>query len=102
MSIHIHEVLDFLDEHPICCHDGSVDSILKMIHEAYIVNNSIDSQTIRALFQELRLNGENLTDECFDKLFSCVCELCFEHETEAFSHGIVVGMHFMTEVNRLP
>lgn len=101
MSIHIHDVLDYMDEHPVCCHNGSVDSVLEMIHEAYIANNSIDSQRIRSLFQELRLNGEILTEECFDKLFSCVCELCYEHEMEAFSRGIVVGMHFMTEVNYL-
>lgn len=102
MSIHIHDVLDYLDEHPVSCHNGSVQSILELIHEAYIANNTIDSTKIRELFHELRSAGEIIPEECFDKLFSCVCELCFEHEAEAFSHGIVVGMHFMTEINCLP
>lgn len=102
MAIHINEILDYLDDHPVCCHNGGVESLMEMLHDAYIAHNSIDSEKIRSCFQALDSESENLTLNMANQLHSMICDLCMEHEVLAFSHGIVVGMHLMSEVNYLP
>lgn len=102
MSIHIDEVLDYLDAHPISGHNGDVESLLEMLHDAYCSYNSIDSDAIRGLFKKVDGVLEMLPSDAAEQLYSLVCDLCVEHEVLAFSHGIVVGMHFMTEVRTLP
>jgi len=102
MSIHIHQVLDYLDANPVCRHDGEIISLMELLHDAYTMHNAIDSEQLRGYFRKLRCHLEPLTQTQADELFCTVCDLCLEHEQLAFSHGIVVGMHLMTEVNYLP
>lgn len=102
MSIHIDEVLDYLDTHPIGCHEGSVKSLMEMLHEVYTMYNSIDSEELRGKFRELRPVLEQLPRDDGNRLFSLICDLCMEHEQLAFSHGIVVGMQLMSEIRVLP
>lgn len=102
MSIHINEVLDYLDAHPIRAYQGGVDSLMEMLHEVYTMHNSIDSEEIRNMFHKLRNLLKMLPPDGVDQVFSLVCDLCIAHEILAFSHGVVVGMHLMTEVNMLP
>ena len=102
MSVHINEVLSYLDAHPIHSVEVGVESLLEMLHEVYTMYNSIDSEERRALFEKLRPIMESLPSGDRDALFSAVCDLCREHEQLAFSQGIVAGMQLMTEVNRLP
>lgn len=102
MSVHIQEVLDYLDAHPIGGFEGNVESLLEMLHDAYIAHNSIDSEEIHAIFRKLDSYLANFPIGASEELNRLVCSLCMEHEVLAFSHGIVVGMQLMTEVNYLP
>lgn len=102
MSIHIHEVLDYLDCHPVNSYEGTVSSLLEMLHEVYTMYNSIDSGELKVMFGNLRPVLERLPPSDADTLFSNVCDMCLTHEKLAFSHGIVVGMHLMLELNILP
>ena len=102
MSIHINEVLDYLDDHPIGGHEGGIESLIEMLHDIYVEYNTIDSDEMHRLFKEFDKQLEMLPYDVADRLFSLICDLCVEHEVLAFSHGIVVGMYLMTEVRSLP
>ncbi len=102
MSIHIHQVLDYLDTHPICREADSMDSLLERIHDIYALNNHLDSEEIRSLLRSMRNLLECLPMERFEEVFAAVSDLCLEHEQLAFSQGVLAGMHLMTEVNTLP
>lgn len=102
MSIHISQVLDYLDNHPICREADCMESLLEMLHDVYSMHNSIDNEQIRDKFGQLRETLGQLPAETFDAFFALVCDLCMEHEQLAFSQGVLAGMMLMTEVNRLP
>ena len=73
MAIRIHDVLDYLDHHPLCAECDDVKTLLGRIREIYVSHNNTA--------------GEQ------------VCAICAEREQAAFEQGIVVGMQLMTEVN---
>jgi len=100
MSVHINEVLDYLEEHPIRCAKGEVTTVLEMLHDVYCEHN-IHNEEINAMYADLSRKVSFASDKEAEELYAWVAELCWEHEKIAFSHGILVGMHFMTEVNYL-
>lgn len=102
MSIHIDQVLDYLDTHLVCQQADNVGSLMELLHDAYAIHNSADDQAIHAHFRNLRQMLDQIPAEWGDAFFSQVCDLCMEHEQLAFSQGVVVGMLLMTEVNRIP
>ena len=101
MSVHYNDVLDYLDEHPIYYYEGSIKSLLELVHEFYTMYNSIDSEALRARFRQLEDILCKLTLKEQDAFFDTVNSLCLESEQLAFSHGVVVGMHMMTDINSL-
>lgn len=102
MSIHINQVLDYLEQQRVCQKAENMESLMEMLHYAYTQYNIIDSDEIRALFGKLREIWEPATMAESDAMFSLVCELCIAHEVLAFSHGVRAGMTLMAEVNQLP
>ena len=70
MAIKIKDVLDYLDQHPICSECGDVKTLLEVIREVYVFYNGTEGDS-----------------------------LCREREQVAFEQGVVVGMQLMTEVN---
>lgn len=101
MSIHINEVLDYLDAHPIRYYNGRIQSLMEMLYDVYAEYNCVESQEIQELLQAYDHLLEALPRSIKDELWTLSCNLCREHEVVAFSHGIVVGMHLMTELNSL-
>ena len=102
MSIHTDQVYEYLDTHPVSLYEGDFQSLLGMLHYIYVTCNPIDSAAIRGQFSQLSDAMETLSLEEQDVLFGCACDLCWEHQKTAFSHGLTVGMHLMTEINGLP
>lgn len=102
MSIHINEVMDYLDAHPIGCYEGSVKSLMEMLHDVYVAYNSVDNEELRRLFQRFDSILKDFPADGAEELRASICDLCREHEVLAFSHGIVVGMNLMTEIRTLP
>ena len=102
MSVHINQVLEYLDQQRVCQKAENMESLMEMLHYAYTRYNTVDSEEIRALFARLREIWEPVSMRDSDELFSLVCELCMEHEVLTFSQGVSAGMLLMTEVNRLP
>ena len=102
MSIHIDEVLDYLDTHLVCRNADSVGSLMEALHEIYTAYTEIDNEELRGAFEQLGPLFESLPPADSDLLFGTVCDLCMKHEQLAFSQGVLTGMMLMTEVNRLP
>lgn len=50
MAVRIDDVLDYLEEHPIRRCNGSVESVLEMLLEAYSNHNLRDNREIKELF----------------------------------------------------
>ena len=76
MSVSVHEILDYLDAHLVRNHKGSATTLLKMLYELYTAYNTRQPVQIDGI----EIRGEEL----------------------AFTQGILVGMHLMTEINILP
>lgn len=102
MSIHIHQIEEYLDNNLIVKNTDSVESLMEILHDAYLAYNTVDSEGIREKFAEFRNLLTEVPAQQFDALFTVVCDLCISHEVLAFSQGVAVGMGLMTEVNRLP
>lgn len=102
MSVHIHDVLDYLDHHRVCQEADSVGSLLETIYEAYESFNYFETDATREGLQTIQdlldILPQRLQDAVLDRIFL----LCRSQETLAFSQGILTGMTLMTEVNRLP
>lgn len=102
MSIHITQVFDYLEAHPLTKYEGEFDSLLEMLHYIYTAANPIVTDTIREGFRDVGHILQRLSVEEDDALHARICDLCLEHERLAFAHGITVGMYLMTEINMLP
>lgn len=102
MAIHINEVLDYLDAHPIHCYNGKIQSLMEMIYDVYAEYNYVESEEIQGLFGEYDHLLYAFPQSVKDEVWNLSCSLCREHEVLAFSHGIVVGMYLMTEISGLP
>lgn len=101
MSIQTSQVYEYLDTHPASSYLGDFESLLNMVHFIYTANNPIDSAKIRTGFQSLGHILSQLSPEDEDSLFTQISDICFAYEQESFYHGILFGMHLMTELNAL-
>lgn len=102
MPIHIHQVLDYIDTHPVVREADSVPALLGMLHDIFAEHNCFDSPQLRDLFEKLRLRLAMLSDGEYDAVFALVCDLCLEHEQTAFSQGFLAGMLLSAEINAVP
>ena len=44
MSVSVHEMLDYLDIHPVRNYEGTPTTLLKMLHELYTMYNTHPSE----------------------------------------------------------
>lgn len=102
MPICSSQVLDYLDAHPIHQHEGDFSSLLDMLFFIYTSSNPIENDKIHSVITQLYSTFAPLTSEQENTLFSTLRVLCEENELAAFSHGVLVGMSLMTELNGLP
>lgn len=76
MSVSVHEMLDYLDIHPVRNHEGDATTLLQMLYRLYAVYNTMPPIQSK--------DGEMCGEEL------------------AFAQGIMVGMHLMSELWILP
>ena len=101
MSIHLDEVLDYLDDQRVCKSAENMESLMEMIHEGYTRYYKADNERIFALFHQLRSVWGPVATSQADRMFNLICDLCAELELQSFSQGVCAGMVLMTEVNRV-
>lgn len=102
MSIHISQVFEFLEQYPVCQYEGDIPSLLEMLCDVYMFYNPVENKEIREQLRNLEWILNKLSVEDREALFQTARDLCQKYEKAAFSHGVVVGMNLMTEVNYLP
>ena len=102
MPIHIHQILDYLDTHPIMQEADSMPSLLEQLHGIFAAHHSFDSPALQQFLEKLRRSLAMLSQTEYDAVLSLVCSLCLEQEQAAFSQGFLAGMLLMSEVNTLP
>lgn len=90
---------DFVAEHPPDYGDGNAQSILEMLYTCYNQYNRMDTEEIKAGFDDLyrHMNGIPLRD--MDGIIDTVCTLCREHEKTGFIEGLKVGMRLKQELS---
>jgi hypothetical protein len=77
---------------------GDADSVLEMLYGCYNQHNRMDTEAIKAGFEELneRMTGMPLRD--MDDIVYTACTLCREHEKSGFVAGVKVGMLLAQEL----
>lgn len=78
---------------------GDADSILGMLYGRYNECNTLDTDEIKAAFDELyqRMNGMPLRE--MDRILDVVCALCKDHQMSGFADGVKVGLLLAKELN---
>ena len=102
MSICLSQVYEYLAAHPVSNYSGDLSTLLGMLHYIYVTGNPVDNDRIRKALEQFENLTKKLTMNEADELFGAVSDLCWEHESLAFSHGLLAGMVLMTELNALP
>lgn len=102
MSVHIHQVLDYLDAQRVCQTSDSMETLLETIYEAYERCNCFETDETKMWLRKINGMLDILPPRLHDHLLHLIFCLCGSQEKLAFSQGILAGMLLMTEVNRLP
>jgi len=76
---------------------GDAESILDALFWMYMEYCPADSETIKALYVQLR-KIMNLPPECYDQVFDIVSDLCVEHGRKAFREGLRLGVVLIKEL----
>lgn len=89
----------YIAEHPPDYSDGNAQSILEMLYTCYNQYNRMDTEKVKAGFDDLyrHMNGIPLRD--MDGIIDTVCTLCREHEKAGFVEGVKVGMQLKQELS---
>ena len=66
--------------------------ISELMYNLYRELNPLDSEKIRAVYQDLDKELERLPLQEADEIWYQICGLCSEHERDAFLYGIRVGI----------
>ena len=66
--------------------------ISELMYNLYRELNPLDSEKIRAVYQDLDKELERLPLREADEIWYQICGLCSEHERDAFLYGIRVGI----------
>ena len=88
---------EYLEKHPPDY--GDADSVIGMLYGRYIECNRMDTDEIKAAFDELyqRMNGMTLRE--MDKILDVVCQLIKNHQLSGFIEGVKVGLLLSKELN---
>ena len=98
MNPYIIKLNDYLTEHPPNYGYRDVDNLLDMLYNFYSENNPVNSTAIKQSFEKLEhfLDRFSLT-EC-DGVLDILCDLCSQHEEQAFRMGVQVGVRLFNEL----
>ena len=87
---------EYLVRHPLDY--GDADSIIGMLYGRCNECNRMDTDEIKAAFDELyqRMNGMTLQE--MDQIVDVVCALCRDHQRSGFAEGVKVGLLLSKEL----
>lgn len=78
---------------------AKVNSLLEMLFCCYHQSNGLDTDQIRTHFNTLSQLLDKLSLEENDRVFDVACQLCNEHQAQAFQEGVTVGFRLYNELH---
>ena len=92
-------ILDHVKNHPPDLGDNDAQTVLEMLYGYYNQYNRMDTEEIKAGFEELyrKMTGMPLRD--MDEIIYTACSLCREHEKSGFIEGVKVGIRLAEELS---
>lgn len=95
---YIHALNKYIQSHPLNLGNG--ESVLALLYESYNELQGFDNEQIKADFNELYRQMNDMELREMDRIIYPVCTLCRDHERSGFIHGVQVGIrlnHELTE-----
>ena len=89
---------DYIEQHPLNQGDG--ESVLSILYECHNENNPYDNTQIKADFNELYQQMNDMPLREMDKIIYPVCRLCRDHERAGFIEGIKIGIQLVSELEQ--
>ena len=80
---------------------SKVESLLDMLYCCYHQQKSVDAPAVKAYFSQLDQVLDSLPIQLADQVVDLACDLCGEHQKQAFREGILVGFCLYTELHQL-
>ena len=96
--LHFSDLSLYLEQHPLSLYPGEFSSLLDELHWIYTESNPVENAHIRALFRNIDTILQKIPPKESDEIFSLTSQLCFEYESQAFSHGILAGLHLAKQL----
>ena len=88
----------YIANHPFDPGNGSEETILDQLYQAYSESHESDPPEISEGFKELECFLESLPLDNNNAVFNLCCRLCTAYEEKAFRHGLIYGAHLMHEL----
>ena len=76
---------------------SDAQSVLEMLFTYYHECNNIDTDAVKAAFEDLYQRMHGMTLREMDRIVDAVCSLCREHEKAGFTEGVKVGIQLGDE-----
>ena len=77
---------------------GDADSVLEMLYGCYNQYNRMDTEAIKAGFEELYEHMTGMPLREMDDIIYTACTLCREHEKSGFVEGVKIGIMLAREL----
>lgn len=94
-------ILDHLKNHPPDYGDGNAQSVLEMLYSYYNQYNRMDTDAIKAGFEELYAKMTSMPLRDMDDIIYATCSLCREHEKSGFVEGVKAGVLLAEELSNV-
>lgn len=92
MNHYLMNLIKRLNQDPQKFINVDAEELSELLYNLYRELNPLDSEKIRAVYQDLDKELERLPLREADEIWYQICGLCSEHERDAFLYGIRVGI----------
>lgn len=92
MNHYLMNLIKRLNQDPRRFINVDAEELSELLYNLYRELNPLDSEKIRAVYQDLDKELERLPLREADEIWYQICGLCSEHERDAFLYGIRVGI----------
>ena len=99
MNEYVAALRKYVEENPPNYGDGDAHSILEMLYSYYHECNNIDTDAVKAAFEDLYQQMHGMPLREMDRIVDAVCTLCREHEKAGFTEGVKVGIRLEQELS---